>query len=71
MIMTEEEAGGIVCHKTLAFSPTEPRPCIASACMAWRWRASLTVQRPQGLATPGGGQTIKHERGFCGLAGEP
>lgn len=65
-----ENGGGIVAAPAHAL-------CIASACMAWRWR----VTRPQigGSYPVGGGQptiiygppeTSKTE-GYCGLAGAP
>lgn len=43
-----------------------PNSCAASSCMAWRWQSSLTVYNPD--MTPGAGQTIKKELGYCGLA---
>lgn len=38
-------------------------PCIASACMAWRWVEELDKD------APGDEAVFKRERGYCGLAG--
>lgn len=51
-------------------SPAANLKCIASACMAWRWQSSASMDNPSGV--PGAGtQEIKCERGFCGLASKP
>lgn len=42
--------------------------CIGSACMAWRWHPSLSIDNPGRAAAAG--QTIKETRGYCGLAGK-
>ena len=44
--------------------------CIASDCMAWRWRQEFTgtiSNEDGGIA----GLTIDTEIGYCGLAGKP
>ena len=40
--------------------------CIASECMAWRWRAE-----PETTADPETTSILVRERGYCGLAGTP
>lgn len=57
---TEAEARKTVCHKTLAMSLPDPRPCIASECMAWRFE-----DRPMGS------DILSELEGYCGLAGKP
>ena len=44
--------------------------CLGSACMAWRWVSSLSVDRPDGINAIGG-QRVSRTRGYCGLAGRP
>lgn len=38
-------------------------PCIASACMAWRWRRRYADDAKEAK--------ISHATGYCGLAGKP
>jgi len=66
--MTEEEAKTKTCHRTLALVVTvpenrtihiDPKPCIGSACMAFRW-----VDKQDW-------ETIKDAKCYCGLAGKP
>lgn len=72
---TEEEAKTKWCPHAVA-SHTDPRagfhndgrpiqfPCIASACMAWRWTIAPAYIGPE--------RTMSHEAyGYCGLAGKP
>ena len=72
---TEAEAKKKWCSHAVA-SHTNPRagfdgagtppifPCIASACMAWRWECFLPVD---GF----GNVTWSATHGYCGLAGKP
>lgn len=83
MILTEEEAKTKWCpearasnngEQPIAINRVNRGPdvdclCIASACMAWRWQSALTVNNPN--RTPGAGQTVTRERGYCGKAGRP
>ena len=60
MICTEDEAKTkfcpLVAQGMLAGNPFNGQPyCIGSACMAWRWQATVLGLR----------------KGFCGLAGRP
>lgn len=48
--------------KTCCVSQTSER-CVASDCMAWRWKPALTIDD--------GRQEVKTERGYCGMAGKP
>ena len=64
--LTEAEARQKTCHKTLAtVVPTVgppicmPHGCIASECMAWRWKNASD------------GALAANRLGFCGYAGEP
>lgn len=66
MLTTEEDARKKLCPY---MSANFLESCRASACMAWRWSPSLTIDNPNRI--PGTGQTIKHERGYCGAAARP
>ena len=50
------------CAAQFAAEMADLHPCIASACMAWRWRTE---------EVHGSMATTKRERGYCGLAGKP
>lgn len=77
--VTEQEAGWKLCPFAIASvhatRPSAERPakvsCMASACMAWRWQAATTRELAAGSTErhPAHVDTIKHERGYCGLAG--
>lgn len=75
MIVTEEEAKTKFCPETIQPVGTDDRVwhdgqnCIGSACMAWRWQASLSVNNPSHV--PGEGQNVTRNRGYCGKAGRP
>ncbi len=61
--MTEDEAITKACHKT--WDEREQKftgMCIASDCMAWRWKEE---PRPDDEFAPSEG------KGYCGLAGKP
>lgn len=64
--MTEEEARTKHC-------PIMETACIASLCMARRWvpQASRQLAPHSTEAQPAHIDTVKRERGYCGLAGEP
>ncbi len=80
--MTEEEAKTKKCHVSMApmyvqnmelgyalSASVEPRPCIGSACMAWRQVYAMGEVRGRTvrLADPPGAEI----HGYCGLAGNP
>ena len=74
--MTEDEAKTKACHRTLHWvSGSEsmtwsPQPCIASACMAWRWRYVQTNKTPGACSFPQIEPIYERtEDGHCGLAG--
>lgn len=87
--MTEDEANTKWCPHAVA-SHTDPRagfhaddpdgmrrqfPCIASACMAWRWaaRPRVAIERLAVIGTYGEfverPKTVEAGSGYCGLAG--
>lgn len=59
--MTEDEARTKWCPYARRPSKTNlsDRTCIASACMAWRWRLRPIIDAP----------TVLPGTGYCGLAG--
>jgi len=84
--MTEEEAKTKWCPSARSFSSTGESatavnqeagkpctPCIASACMMWRWGQYPTAW----ICPPGGGEGVptrfaqSNTDGYCGLAGKP
>jgi hypothetical protein len=72
--MTEEEAKTKTCCKGSEMRIKFNGPCIASACMAWRWNEPWTSQTEEGH---GGDLVIRLKRkpgepklGYCGLAGK-
>lgn len=65
MIVTEEEAKTPAPSQLTTCNAPVPHNCIASACMAWRWRDLDTVTRGQAYAA---GEDVK---GYCGKAGTP
>jgi len=87
--MTEEEARGKWCpftrdersNRPIAVAPAECFPCLASACMAWRWWDGLSDdgtthhRRPTPhtarVPEPPEGRPLDQRRGYCGLAGSP
>lgn len=69
MLMTEEEAKELACHKTMGRKWDEVRKCIGSDCMAWRVVRSGTINNP--TRTPGQGFGTRPAGGYCGLAGKP
>lgn len=61
MIFTEQDAKTKKCQETFNTNDTGD-PCIASACMAWRWHLEKT----------GDFETmVRTDRGYCGKAGKP
>lgn len=58
MILTEEEAKTKRCQETFGNQAYPPGPCIASACMAWRWLPHYVSGAPS-------------NDGYCGKAGKP
>lgn len=84
--MTEDQAKTKACCGS-GYRPAENGPCIASACMAWRWhndyerRWDLPRDKaPEGLgwdyveAIGGVAHWVRKTdtpEGFCGLAGAP
>ena len=42
MVLTEDEAGKIICPYTLS-NPQGPSNCVASKCMAWRKKHNTTT----------------------------
>jgi hypothetical protein len=71
--MTEEEAKTKICPMIPGEADWDarqvrPAHCIASQCMAWRWRATLVPKDADKPFT--GPYVVKREQGFCGLAGK-
>jgi hypothetical protein len=69
--MTEDEAKTKACCKGSQFQVSTSGACIASECMAWRWKFVQTNKAPQHMAQwpqpePNYEQT---DSGYCGLAG--
>ncbi len=66
-VWTEEEAK----TKWCPFAPTQfeevTTDCIASRCMAWRWKARFGTDpvNPENCAQ------LEPTHGYCGLAGRP
>ncbi len=90
--MTEEEAKTKKCHVSMApmyvqnmelgyaiSASVEPRPCIGSACMAWRVHYKIRQETPPVYTIQGVPQVpvvthfIREEEigGYCGIAGKP
>jgi len=91
--MTESEAKTKTCHKTLVpiempgggigpYFVQAPKPCIGSACMAWRRLSGPGVEyhtftpREHYMGRDYGGELVVNvmgddapEEGYCGLAG--
>lgn len=67
--ITEDVARVRLCP--LAIAGAKSIECVASLCMAWRWQTSTTRELAAGSTkrAPAYIDTIKHERGYCGLAG--
>lgn len=64
-MLTEEEAKGKKCCNPDSFKQVQDWGgwCIASQCMAWRWRRRYADDAKEAK--------ISHVTGFCGLAGKP
>ncbi len=80
-VMTEEEAWGRACCSGNSSRSAMSGPCLASACMAWRWWDGLSDdgtahhRKPTSHAArapePPEGRPLAQRRGYCGLAGRP
>lgn len=85
-MLTEEEAKRKLCpmvRKILTFGSAGGSPgtqemmfCIASACMAWRWRVMPAIAKERAEKNRGNVPALWSEdemvaRGYCGLAGNP
>lgn len=93
MIVTEREAAEKGCYRTLeagtwapergGFDWPEPRFCIGSVCMAWRWFDAVSDDGIGCFATPTKlaprvpqndphiPLPLEQRRGYCGAAGKP
>jgi hypothetical protein len=63
MMLTEDEARKFLCPVTFGRDTGSPDRCIASKCIAWRWRRRYADDAREAH--------IQHATGYCGLAGKP
>lgn len=70
MRVTEDVAKTKRCHRTLGAIGlaeqviSEPANCIASRCMAWRWKINV------GIGAIDRSKNDDYSLGYCGLAGD-
>ena len=65
--MTEDEALEKFCH--VGFAGNTAGLCVASKCMAWRWRFVKANETYKTASDKAG--YLSGTEGYCGLAGKP